>query len=380
MTAADWAALQQAGAAGGTSYLEGLAAQKASELQGIPGIGGAGSPGAPGTSGQFTVGADAIAQVQAAYPTLAWLLSVPDLGPLIVQWAQQGVSPDAAQAMFEATPWYQTHADNVRTWVQEVETDPAKAQADVVAQEASVNATLSLLGLKATATQIQDLSTQSLIFGWTTQQLKDQISAAIVTKPDGTFEFNYAGQLSGETPGGGTLTAGEYSVSAEAAKYLVPVSQSTMDSFSVALARGTMDPTSVDAYFQQQAASLYPSIKGAIAQGITPADYVTPYKEVAAQLLGVAPDSIDMTNPKYARALSTPGPDGVPTAMSLYSFQQMLMTDPQYGYMDSVNAKDRASSIAQGLAEMFGKSPSGPAGSTAFQDAGAPRMAGVPIT
>ena len=125
---------------------------------------------------------------------------------------------------------------------------------------------------------------------------------------------------------------------------------------------------------------MYPSIAGAIKAGITPADYVTPYKEVAAQLLGVSPNAIDMTKPQYQRALSAPDQQGTPVAMSLYDWQQTLMKDPQYGYMNSVNAKDRASSIAQGLAEVFGKAPSGPAGSTAFSAAGAPRMAGVPIT
>ena len=380
MSAADWAALQAAGAAGGTQYLEALNAQHNALLAGIPNAGGAGTPGAPATSGQYTVGADAIAQVEAQYPNLAWLLSVPTLGPLIVSWAQQGLDPTAAEAQFESTAWYRSSSDAVRKWVAEVNTDPAQAQADLVAQESTMSATLATLGLKATPQQIQYLAQQSLAFGWTDQQTKDQINQAIVANPNGTFSFHYAGQTSAQAPGGGTLGASVDSVTAEAAKFLVPVSQSTAQSFAQAMANGTMDAAAVTAYFQAQASSLYPSIAGAIKAGITPADYVTPYKEVAAQLLGVAPNSIDMTKPQYQRALSVPGPGGAPTAMSLYDWQQTLMQDPQYGYMNSVNAKDRASSIAQGLAEVFGKAPSGPAGSTAFSAAGAPRMAGVPVT
>ncbi len=382
MTAADWAALAAAKAAGGTSYLMGLAAQKASELAPIAssmGL-GSGAPGAPGASSQYAVGADAITAVENAYPTLAWLLSVPSIAPLIVQAAQTGMSPEAFQAEFEASGWYQTNSQSVRNWVTEVETDPAQAAADVAQQQAAINATIKTLGLNATPEQLQALSTQSLVFGWTPQQIKDNIAAAIVPNANGTFSFKYAGTTSGPGAGGGTLAANVDAINAEAAKYLVPISGTTAQSFASAMAQGTMDATGVDAYFQAQAASLYPSIANAIKNGITPADYVTPYKEVAAQLLGVSPNAIDMTQAKWNRPLSNPGPGGVPTAMSLYDWQQTLMTDPQYGYMNSVNAKDRSSSIAAGLAEMFGKAPSGPAGSTAFSSAGAPRIPGVPIT
>ena len=262
----------------------------------------------------------------------------------------------------------------------DLETDFRQAQADQAAQESSINATLQSLGLNATPQQISALATQSLVMGWTPQQIKDNVSKAIVANPDGTFSFNYAGQTSGASPGGGTMGATMQSIQAEAGKYLVPISNSTAQSFAQAIAQGTMDPTAVDSYLAQQAESMYPSIAAAIKQGITPADYVTPYKEVAAQLLGVDSNAIDMSKPQYARALSAPGPGGVPTAMSLYDWQQTLMTDPQYHYNDSINAKDRASSIAQGLGEMFGKTPSGPSGSTAFSAAGAPRIAGVPIS
>jgi hypothetical protein len=379
MTPQDWAALSAAGQQGGTAYLEALAAQQQAALAGIPNAPGNTAAGAAGTSSQYALGADAIAQVQNAYPNLAWLLSVPDLGPLIVQWAQRGDSQTVVDAELQSTPFFRTSSDAVRKWIQEVESDPAQAQADMSAQTSAMNATLSSLGLKATPQQVQFLAQQSLAFGWTDQQIKDNINQAIVANPDGTFSFHYAGQIAGASPGGGTLGANVNSINAEAAKYLVPISASTAQSFASAMAGGTMDAASVTAYFQQQASSLYPSIAGAIKAGITPADYVTPYKEVAAQLLGVSPNSIDMMKPQYSRALSAPGPGGVPTAMSLYDFQQVLMKDPQYGYMNSVNAKDRASSIAQGLGEMFGKTPTGPAGSTAFSAAGAPRISGVPV-
>lgn len=380
MTQADWAALAAAGAAGGTNYLEALNAQRQAALSGVPGgAGGAGVGNLPGSSSATAVGADAILQVENQFPDLAWMLNVPDLAGVIVGMAQQGVTDTAkVTAALEATGWWQTHSQSVRQWIQEVETDPAQAQADMAAKKSDLNATLSQMGLHPSGQQLDLLASQALAMGWTTQETKDNIAQNITSNPDGSFNFNYAGVTTKAT--GGSLGYSVDQVQAEAAKYLVPISGSTAQSFATALAQGTMDMQGVDAYMQQQAQSLYPSIAGAIKNGVTPADYVTPYKEVAAQLLGVSPNAINMMDPKWQRPLSTPGPDGKPVAMSLYDWQQTLMKDPQYGYTNSVNAKDRASSMAAGLAEMFGRAPSGPSGSTAFSAAGAPRMPGVPIT
>ena len=379
MSAADWAALKAAGQQGGTAYLTESAHEANTLLEGVGGVPNAQLPSAPALSSQYGVGQDAIAAVESQFPTLSWMLLIPELGPMIIKWAQEGTDAATAEAQFEGTTWYQQHSDATRKWISEANTDPAQALADLQAQDSAVHATLTGLGLKPTQDQVNALARASLANGWTDQQLKDVISGSIHPGPNGTFTFTYGGAT---VPVGasGTLMSSVQGVQAEASKYLVPVSQSTLQSFATALTTGTMDPAGVTAYFQQQASSLYPSIAGAIKAGITPSDYVTPYKEVAGQLLGVPSASIDMTQPKYNKALSAPGVGGVPVAMSLYDFQQMLMKDPQYNYTASVNAKDRASSLAQGIAEMFGRTPSGPSGSTAFAQAGAPRITGVPIT
>jgi hypothetical protein len=379
MTQADWAALAAAGRAGGTAYLEGAAHQANTLLEGVGGVPNAPLPSAQALSTQYNVGQDAISAVESQFPTLSWMLLIPELGPMIIQWAQQGVDAASAEAQFEGTAWYQQHSDSVRKWIAEANTDPAQALSDLQAQDSSVRATLLSLGLAPTQDQVNALARASLAQGWTDQQLKDTIAGSIKPGPNGTFTFTYGGQT---TPVGqaGTLESSVQGVQNEAAKYLVPISNSTAESFARSLVQGTMDPSGVTAYFQHQASSLYPSIAGAIKAGITPADYVTPYQEVASQLLGVPAKSIDMTAPKYNKALSAPGPGGVPVAMSLYDFQNMMMRDPQYNYTHSVNAKDRASSLAQGIGELFGRTPAGPSGSTAFGQAGAPRIPGVPIS
>jgi hypothetical protein len=309
------------------------------------------------------------------------MLNVPELAANIVQWAQSGEPETVVAAQLGSNPWYASHQDSIRKWINQVYQDPATANADLQAQESAISATLAQMGLPNTPDQVRQFAQQSLAMGWTDQQIKDEISQNITPgQTPGQFSWNYGG-ISAQGAGiTGNLLVNSQNIRAEAGKFLVPISDSTVSQFAINIANGTMDIQAVTAYMQQQAESLYPSIKGAIAAGTDPSTYVTPYKEVAAQLLGVDPGVIDMTNKKWNRALSQPGPDGQPVAMSLYDWQQLLMKDPQYNYNHSINAKDRASSIAQGLGERFGRAPSGPAGSTAFAAAGAPRIAGAPIT
>lgn len=173
-------------------------------------------------------------------------------------------------------------------------------------------------------------------------------------------------------PGGGELGASVDQLKAEAAKYLVPVADSTLAQWAQQIAAGQSDIKGFDAYLQAQAKSLFPSMGAAIDQGITPQQYTDPYKQVASTVLGINPNSIDMTNPQWMRAVGQKDPKtGMPVAMSLYDWEQTLMSDPTYGYMKTQNATDRASALADGIAQMFGRTPSG---GTGFSGAGAPRI------
>ncbi len=168
----------------------------------------------------------------------------------------------------------------------------------------------------------------------------------------------------------GSLQEAEQTFRAAAADYMVPISDAAAAQLvTQALSSGTTDiATFAKTYFQAQAKSLYPTMAAAIDAGITPKAYTDPYRQTVANLLGVSPDSINMNDPKYLRFVTQKDPKtGLPTAMSLYDTQQLVMSDPTYGYMKSHSAADRASALVQGLGEMFGKTPSVPSGFSGVQ-------------
>jgi len=85
--------------------------------------------------------------------------------------------------------------------------------------------------------------------------------------------------------------------------------------------------------------------------GLTLAEIFTPYRELAARTLEMAPDSIDFNDPKYSVAFGTA--DKRP--MSLNEWQETLKSDSRYGYDKTNQAKQDARSMVLAMAKAFGK-------------------------
>jgi hypothetical protein len=101
------------------------------------------------------------------------------------------------------------------------------------------------------------------------------------------------------------------------------------------------------------AKQMYPSMAEAIAGGTTPQAYVQPYQSVIAQMTGIAPGSINFTDPKWNWVIATPDPKtGVKSALSLDQVQQKLATTPMFN--QSNNAQQMADSVSTGLAKQWG--------------------------
>ena len=173
--------------------------------------------------------------------------------------------------------------------------------------------------------------------------------------------------------GGGLLSDTLDKLRAEAKTYMVPVDDAALGQWAQQIVANPGLQASYDSYLKTQAKSLFPSMAGAIDAGMTPDQYASPYRGIIQATLGVSGANIDFTDPKYQRFVAgNPDPKtGIPSAMSLYDTQRTLMSDPTYNYMNTQNAGDRAAALAQGLGEMFGKTPTGGTGMAGYA---APRI------
>ena len=413
------------------AYLKALNAQKADQAN--PVLTGTGLPswvaamqskappqlGAlPGTSTANIAGQDAFSFVEQNYPTLSWLLYVPEMAATILSIARQGISdPNEIQALLQANPWWQANSDSVRQKYQEMGTNFGQFTTDLQAQEDAIAAQFTQLGLKPTQQQINAFSYQALMLGWTTQQILDHVRKAIAVNPDGSFAVQSyyrdpgtgkaidaftgrqayqgpngepatpdkatadatwgagkyeTGTFNGQTvyfqPGtappaqtapqqGGQLQSSAQTLAALAKQYLVTVSPQTLSTWAANIAGGTMTQDQARSQLQTMALSQFgkdPGMAQAIQAGITPYDYVSPYREKLQSELGIDASGIDFTQPRYAKLLSTVGPDGVVTSNPIWKATEIIRTDPSFGWSTTPNGQNAQYDMVAGLQQAMG--------------------------
>ena len=110
--------------------------------------------------------------------------------------------------------------------------------------------------------------------------------------------------------------------------------------------------------FQRQqreiAKKRYPHLADLIDQGVSLESLAGNFKNTAAQLLEVDPNTLDMSGADYEVALNF-GEEGKKRVMSTGEWDRLLRTDPKYKWEYTENAKDDARGLAANLVKAFGR-------------------------
>lgn len=353
---------------------------------------------------------------------MAWALADPELGPILRYAAKWGMDSNWLQGQIQKTKWYQSHDQAARGWTDLAANDPAEAQKRVDAQTVALRNAANTMGVNLTSAQLTDLATQSLTNGWDQAEINNVLGGFIATNgaafrvpntsgtipatmgPDGFLVDNVTGRRAYYGPNGepagpdqfagaqsykqadGTTVyykpnsfnynnpaqssdpnqqRGQTAVTIEdlrkiAADNLVPVSNGTLMAWAQQIAQGANTPQAFQAYVQQTAVSLYPTLAKQIQSGLTVNQAVDPYRQKAASLLEISPDSIDFSKPQWAKAIQQVDPKtGDRTQMPLWQWERTLMQDPSYGYQFTNTARTQAATMAQTIGRMFGDTTGG---------------------
>jgi hypothetical protein len=194
------------------------------------------------------------------------------------------------------------------------------------------------------STDFSKFVTDSINFGWTGETLKAETYKEVFRKnPDGT----YANPTSIKRATAGNDYLG---VQLIAKNYFNSAPQSSIESVL------TGGITTADFQRQQReiAKQRYGHLADLIDQGVTLEDLAGNYKQTAAKLLEVDPNTIDMSQGDYEVALSF-GDEGKKRAMTTGEWEKLLRTDSRYGWEKTENAKTEARSLANNLAQAFGR-------------------------
>jgi hypothetical protein len=194
------------------------------------------------------------------------------------------------------------------------------------------------------STDFSKFVTDSINFGWTGETLKAETYKEVFRKnPDGTYANPTS--IKRATVGNDYLN-----VQLIAKNFFNSAPQSSIESVL------TGGITTQDFQRQQReiAKQRYGHLADLIDQGVTLEDLAGNYKQTAAKLLEVDPNTIDMSTADYEVALAF-GEEGKKRAMTTGEWEKLLRTDSRYGWEKTENAKTEARSLANNLAQAFGR-------------------------
>lgn len=285
--------------------------------------------------------ADLAQQIREQYGFSAWVLDDPGLKAVFTDAVNRGVSPNEFRSMLEATDYYKTHANAWRdTKALEME-NPAEFNREVDKIRQNISSLSGQLGVPIAGDRQQALAGAALRFGWSDAELRNAIAS----------EFHYSPQQQANQP-----SSIVQDVKTQARQYLVPLSDGTIDDWSRQIMAGEQTPENFRAYLIGQASSMFPGLRAALEKGDTVEKYADPYRQLAAQTLEIAPESIDFMQPKWMKALNQVDPKtGERTSMDLHSWSTEIRKNEAYGFQYTKQANDQVYETAQQIAKGLGQ-------------------------
>lgn len=269
--------------------------------------------------------------------------SVPELQDLL----RKAIGPPAmSDTQFEyalrQTNWWKQNSATTREWDLGSQVDPASAEQKIVNRVSQLqNIALSEYGVQIDEAKLRKLSTDSLRYGWTEQTLMNAIGFEATRSSMGMSQLSsgFIGQNIRET----------------ANAYGLKLSDESVNRWATSIATGQETKQRFQQYALNTAKGLFPAIASQLDSGLTFQQVVDPFRNVASQILEISPQSIDFTDPKWARAISTVEQNGQQRMMSFSEWGDYLRTERSFGYEYTSDAQQKAYKVANDLANLFGR-------------------------
>lgn len=283
--------------------------------------------------------AQIIAFIEENYgPAQIALLKVPELRTALITAAQNGMVGDRFMVEVEKTTWWKSRTESMRTWDLLELTSPKDAADRLAKRKAQLAGTWESYGVDG---DIDEMAKQIERLQLNEAQVNQKVAAALSAESEST------GLDRGTT---GSVSADELMRIARM-EYLTPVDRQTVERWAIRAIRTGED---VEGAWRQFLAGLAgPRFGIDQAAGVAPADVMAPVKMAIAESLEISPDEIDLLDSRYSSVLQVETADGRYRPMTQH--EATVWARSQDEYKTTKGAQDRAASIAEGLAQSFGK-------------------------
>lgn len=282
-----------------------------------------------------------VASLQSQYPLVAALISsVPELTGMYQQAVAGQWSTDKFIAAIQNSTWWATHSDTARQLFALMKTDPATYQQNVNNLFANVQQMASQLGATLTQSQLHQFAVDALFGGYDQNQAMLNQKFAEFVKPVSGNHF------------GGQAGTYEDQIRQAMRDMGVFIPENQLDTQIKQIIGGQSSVQSVMAQLRTQAAGMYPAYASQINSGMNVSDIASPYIGRAQQLLEMGPGEMNIQTPLVKQALQYMSPDGKPSAMPMYDFENAVRRDPRW--LSTDNAQDSFMSNAHRVLQDFG--------------------------
>ena len=265
----------------------------------------------------------------------------PQISDLLERAIKNEYSDAQFQVELEKTNWWRETTANARQFEILEATDPATARAQLDNRIALVRETAQRLGVTLSTESLEGLARNAINLGFDmTAQIEDIVGSEAIRTAGGVSQLRY-GYVGN-------------SIRESARKYGVSLSDTTFNEWVNKIAVGAESTETFESYAQQIARTLYPSLNNGFDRGLSFAQMTDPYAQVASRILEIPGAQVDFTNPKWAQAFTMKDDKGNPMQMSFGEWADYLRTDPSFGWEYTDDAKNRAYTVVNRLAELFG--------------------------
>lgn len=254
--------------------------------------------------------------------------------------------PELSEAQFMAqlqqTNWWRQTTAAARDFARRQVQDPATLQTEIDNKKAALRQIALSRGLPTSDEELSKVATDQIKFGWSDQVTVDYLGNRAL----------------GTTEGVANLRSGFYGqqIRETAAKFGVPLSDTTLNKWVADVATGQQNVASFEAYARDLAKNLFPALSNGFDRGLTFPEMTAPYAQFASQILEIPADTIDFTRPEWARAFTTQNEKGEQRQMSYGEWFDYLRSESKFGWEYTDQARSQAFSVANDLGRMFGRS------------------------
>ena len=235
-------------------------------------------------------------------------------------------------------PGFKGTSESQRTDATQALIDPETRKANLAKATSSVEAAANAMGAQLTPEELASLGDSALKFGWSQQQLTDELATHVKTNEDGAYT--------------GTSEDAYQALANTSWRNGVKVPDETMQTYVSGIAAGTQTVAGVQALLRKQAASLAPGYADELNSGMDLHDIAQPYMQSMASTLEMSPTDINLFDPTIMSALGARNAEGKPASKTLWEFNQDLRKDTRW--RKTQGAQNETFAVANKVLSDFG--------------------------